>query len=91
VIERHGAKPTRRGGRVRKIPLAWWTVRIGSNRPKAMIDAFPATENWQVCAGSDCPRSMIQRFNRGVAAIADGGWVGLTVTSEVSFGVVHHP
>lgn len=61
--------------------------------PKAMIDAFPATQNWGSCVLNDCPRSTIQRLTRGIATLpnSNGGWVSLTVSSEVSFGVVHVP
>lgn len=61
--------------------------------PKAMVDAFPATQNWGACVLSDCPRSTIQRLTRGIAPLpnGNGAWVSLTVSSEVSFGVVHAP
>jgi hypothetical protein len=61
--------------------------------PKAMIDAFPATQNWQACVSSDCPRSTIQRLTRGLAALPNTGgeWVSLSVVSEIAFGVVHTP
>jgi hypothetical protein len=58
--------------------------------PKAMIAAFPATDDWDACAGSDCPRSGIRRFTRAFAEVPGGG-IRLEVGSEIGFGVVHQP
>jgi hypothetical protein len=58
--------------------------------PKSLIDAFPATANWRICAGTDCPRSHIIRYRRGEVTLA-GGAVALTVGSDVQFGVIHQP
>jgi len=56
--------------------------------PAAMIDAFPATEAWEACAGSDCPFSHATRYHRDQAAV-DGGAVELVVGNRVLFGVDH--
>jgi hypothetical protein len=58
--------------------------------PKAMIAAFPATADWDACAGGDCPRSGIRRFTRGFAEVPGGG-IRLDVGSAIGFGVVHQP
>ena len=57
--------------------------------PAAMIDAFPETDNWEACAGGDCPRSWLRRYSRGYAPVPGGG-VRFDVGSEIDFGVVHH-
>lgn len=56
--------------------------------PRAMIEAFPATEHWQGCAGSDCPPSHALLYRRGAAEVSEGE-VELLVGSEVLFYVVH--
>lgn len=56
--------------------------------PAAMIEAFPETEAWNVCVGSDCPLSHATRYHRARAAV-DGGAVELIVGSRVLFGVAH--
>lgn len=56
----------------------------------ALIDAFPATSAWTVCAGSDCPPSTLRRYHRATTAIA-GGDAELIVGSQLSFGVEHAP
>ncbi len=56
--------------------------------PRAMIAAFPETENWNACAGSDCPRSWVRRYRRSYATVPGGG-VRLDVASLIGFGVVH--
>lgn len=58
--------------------------------PAALIDAFPATSAWTVCAGSDCPPSTLRRYHRATTAIA-GGDAELIVGSQLSFGVDHAP
>jgi hypothetical protein len=58
--------------------------------PKAMIAAFPATDDWEACAGSDCPRSALRRFTRAFAPVP-GGAVRLDVGSAIGLGVVHQP
>jgi hypothetical protein len=52
------------------------------------VEAFPATEHWQGCAGGDCPLSSALRYQRGTAAVPEGE-VELLVGSEVLFYVVH--
>jgi hypothetical protein len=57
--------------------------------PAAMLDAFPETRAWTVCAGSDCPPSTIRRYRRGTHAIGSDREVELVVASQLSFGVDH--
>ncbi len=54
----------------------------------ALIDGFPETRAWTVCAGSDCPPSTIRRYHRATIAVGDHD-VALEVASEVAFGVDH--
>ncbi|MBL8623461.1 MAG: hypothetical protein JNK64_19270 [Myxococcales bacterium] len=54
----------------------------------ALIDGFPPTSAWTVCAGSDCPPSTLRRYHRATAAIP-GGDAELIVGSQLSFGVDH--
>ncbi len=54
----------------------------------ALIDAFPPTSAWTVCAGSDCPPSTLRRYHRSAVAIP-GGDAELIVASQVAFGVDH--
>jgi len=56
--------------------------------PREMVEAFPATEHWEACAGGDCPLSSALRYRRGTAAVADGE-VELLVGSQVLFYLVH--
>jgi hypothetical protein len=56
----------------------------------AIVDAFPATENWFLCVGSDCPRSTILRYRDAFARVGEGV-VRLLVGSEIAFGVEHRP
>lgn len=56
--------------------------------PRAMVEAFPATEHWDGCAGGDCPPSSALRYRRGTAPVGEGD-VELLVGSEVLFYVVH--
>ena len=56
--------------------------------PAAMMDTFPATTAWRICAGRDCPPSTLRRFHH-VATPALAGEVGLTVASEYYFFVDH--
>jgi len=56
----------------------------------ALVDGFPPTQAWTVCAGHDCPPSTIERYRRGVAAIG-ASQAELIVSSRYSFGVVHTP
>jgi hypothetical protein len=57
--------------------------------PAAMLDAFPETRVWTICAGSDCPPSTIRRYRRGTAPIGTDQEVELVVASQFSFGVDH--
>jgi len=57
--------------------------------PAAMVEAFPENDDWDACAGSDCPRSWMRRFAQAYATVPGGG-VRLIVGSEIQFGVVHH-
>ncbi len=54
----------------------------------ALLDAFPATEAWFICAGTDCPPSSIRRYRRGVTLIGEQE-VELVVASSVTFGIEH--
>jgi hypothetical protein len=56
--------------------------------PRAMIDAFPETYRWDICAGSDCPLSWAMRYARGTTAVNDGE-VELLVGAQRSFYVIH--
>lgn len=56
--------------------------------PAAMVDAFPPTQAWEICAGTDCPPSTIRRYRRG-ATIIGSTEVELVLASEYSFGVEH--
>lgn len=56
--------------------------------PAAQVDGFPETAAWEVCAGSDCPRSTIRRYRRGTTAVGDAE-VELVVGSQLNFGVIH--
>ena len=56
--------------------------------PREMVEAFPPTEHWDACAGSDCPLSHAMLYRRGVAGAGDGE-VELLVGSEVLFYLVH--
>jgi len=58
--------------------------------PAAMVDAFPETMAWSVCAGSDCPPSTLTRYTLGAATVPDGH-VDLIVGDQLSFGVNHQP
>lgn len=63
--------------------------RLGSlSVPVEMIDAFPATEPWEVCAGSDCPPSTLTRYRRDIVDVP-GGQAYLVVGSRISFGIQH--
>ena len=55
-----------------------------------LIDAFPATEAWQVCAGHDCPPSSLTRYHEDTSggALPDGE-VRLLAGARLDFGVIH--
>ena len=57
--------------------------------PETMLDAFPETRAWTVCAGSDCPPSSIRRYHRDTVPLGEDQEVELVVGSQVSFGVDH--
>jgi hypothetical protein len=57
--------------------------------PAALLDAFPETSAWSVCAGTDCPPSTIRRYHRDGWPIGDDQEVVLEVGSQVDFGVDH--
>lgn len=57
--------------------------------PAALVDAFPETRAWTVCAGSDCPPSRLRRFRASTAPIGVDQAIELAVASEQTFGVDH--
>jgi hypothetical protein len=65
-------------------PAAAGTLTI----PRAMIDAFPETYRWDVCAGQDCPQSTAVRYRRDSAEVG-GGTLPLLVGYQVGFYVIH--
>jgi len=55
---------------------------------RALLDAFPDTRAWSVCAGNDCPPSNLTRYRR--AAVPVGAEeVELVVASSFTFGIEH--
>lgn len=56
--------------------------------PAAMLDAFPATEAWTICAGSDCPPSRLRRYRNALAPVGERD-VELRVSSTFTFGIEH--
>jgi hypothetical protein len=56
--------------------------------PRALVEAFPETYRWEMCAGKDCPMSTAVRYRRGSTDIA-GGRVELRVGASVSFWILH--
>jgi hypothetical protein len=56
--------------------------------PAAMIDAFPTTERWEACAGSDCPLSTLTRYRKASVDVA-GAPVDLAVGSQIMLWVIH--
>lgn len=56
--------------------------------PAAMLDAFPATEAWTICAGSDCPPSNLRRYRNALAPVGERD-VELRVSSSFTFGIEH--
>jgi hypothetical protein len=59
--------------------------------PAALIDQFPETRAWTVCAGTDCPPSSIERLRAAYLPVGDGRAVSLEVSSLSYFGVDHFP
>ncbi len=56
--------------------------------PQALIEGFPETYRWEMCAGQDCPLSTALRYRRGIVPVA-GGDFDFRVGSSVSFWIVH--
>ncbi len=56
--------------------------------PAALLDAFPATEAWTICAGSDCPPSSLRRYRNALAPVGERD-VELRVSSSFTFGIQH--
>jgi hypothetical protein len=57
--------------------------------PAVLADAFPETQAWTVCAGTDCPPSTIRRYRRDAFDVGDDQEVELMVSSQRTFGVDH--
>ena len=56
--------------------------------PTALLDAFPDTRAWTVCAGTDCPPSRLTRYRRATAPVGEQE-VEVEVASTFAFGVDH--
>ncbi|MDQ3341341.1 MAG: hypothetical protein M4D80_39810 [Myxococcota bacterium] len=56
--------------------------------PAALLDAFPETNPSPICAGTDCPPSLLRRYQRATHAIGDHD-IELIVGSELQFRVEH--
>jgi len=56
--------------------------------PAALLDAFPATEAWTICAGSDCPPSNLRRYRNATQPVGERD-VELRVSSSFTFGIEH--
>jgi hypothetical protein len=54
----------------------------------ALLDAFPETFAWRICAGSDCPPSWLRRYRRAAAPVGERE-VELRVSSTFTFGIEH--
>lgn len=54
----------------------------------ALLDGFPATEAWVICAGTDCPPSSLRRYRRAAAPVG-AQEVELRVSSSFTFGIEH--
>jgi hypothetical protein len=57
--------------------------------PHALIDAFPETQAWEVCAGTDCPPSLLTRYHAASFALDDDREIDFIVQSQYAFGVDH--
>jgi hypothetical protein len=55
----------------------------------AIMNAFPETEAWTICAGTDCPPSRLARYRRGATLVGERE-VDLLVQSQFTFGIEHH-
>lgn len=56
--------------------------------PAALIDQFPETQAWRICAGTDCPPSTLRRYHRATTPLEDFD-LELVVATELAFGVDH--
>ncbi|MBN1771307.1 MAG: hypothetical protein JXB32_08610 [Deltaproteobacteria bacterium] len=56
--------------------------------PRALVEAFPATYRWEVCAGVDCPMSVLARYTRATGGAA-GAEAELVVESVRMFYILH--
>lgn len=54
----------------------------------AIMNAFPETEAWYICAGTDCPPSRLVRYRRGATLVGERE-VDLIVGSSFTFGIEH--
>ena len=54
----------------------------------SLIDQFPEVTPWLVCAGSDCPPSILSRYQRATA-VTSAGTAELIVSSQLEFGIDH--
>ena len=54
----------------------------------SLIDGFPETQAWRICAGTDCPPSTLRRYRRATFPV-DERDIELIVASEIAFGVDH--
>jgi hypothetical protein len=57
--------------------------------PAALVDQFPETRAWTVCAGSDCPPSWLRRYHETPVPVGTDQQITLTVATEQAFGVDH--
>jgi hypothetical protein len=55
----------------------------------SLLDAFPHTDAWFICAGTDCPPSSLRRYHRGTTLVGELE-VELVVASSFTFGIEHH-
>ena len=55
---------------------------------QSLMDAFPETQAWRICAGTDCPPSTLRRYHRATFPVGDRD-IELIVASEIAFGVDH--
>ncbi|MBE7454744.1 MAG: hypothetical protein HS111_39520 [Kofleriaceae bacterium] len=54
----------------------------------ALLDAFPETDAWFICAGTDCPPSSLVRYRRAAVAVGEQE-VELVVGNAFTFGIEH--
>ena len=65
-------------------PDAAGEVRVSAS----LVDEFPETRAWTICAGTDCPPSTLRRYQRATAPVGEHD-VELVVSSVIAFGVDH--